>query len=271
MKDPGYVYILTNPSFKEDWVKIGRSSRPVDIRSKELDNTAVPLPFEIYATMRTVKFVEAEKLIHRYIERFSNLRIRDNREFFNVPPEVALDIFRDVADVLGDAVIEEVHKNHILGDSEPHSKSDHKTPNRDEQRIWLIPSNSKFFDLDGCFKKYGRVYWRQFFNYQTGDTAYIYSAFPDSAILFKVSIDGHDLPYTPEIEFEKEFFVNQEDFAKTQTRKRFALLTLQSTTNSSRLTLAHLLEHGMKAAPQGAVNLSGPGSAELLRYIENNF
>lgn len=26
----GYVYILTNPSFCEDWVKIGKSSRPVD-------------------------------------------------------------------------------------------------------------------------------------------------------------------------------------------------------------------------------------------------
>lgn len=41
----GYVYILTNPSFKDDWVKIGKSSRPVNVRSKELDNTAVPLPF----------------------------------------------------------------------------------------------------------------------------------------------------------------------------------------------------------------------------------
>ena len=43
----GYVYILTNPSFREDWVKIGKSSRPVDVRSKEHDNTAAPLPFEI--------------------------------------------------------------------------------------------------------------------------------------------------------------------------------------------------------------------------------
>lgn len=57
-KEIGYVYILTNPSFREDWVKIGKSSRPVDIRSKELDNTAVPLPFEIYATMKTSKFNE---------------------------------------------------------------------------------------------------------------------------------------------------------------------------------------------------------------------
>lgn len=25
-KESGYVYILTNPSFREDWVKIGKSS-----------------------------------------------------------------------------------------------------------------------------------------------------------------------------------------------------------------------------------------------------
>ena len=25
-KEPGYVYILTNPSFREDWVKIGKKS-----------------------------------------------------------------------------------------------------------------------------------------------------------------------------------------------------------------------------------------------------
>ena len=65
----GYVYILTNPSFREDWVKIGKSSRPVDVRSKELDNTAVPLPFEIYATLKTAKFDKVEKQIHKQIDR----------------------------------------------------------------------------------------------------------------------------------------------------------------------------------------------------------
>ncbi len=106
MEKPGYVYILTNPSFKEDWVKIGKSSRPVDIRSKELDNTAVPLPFEIYATMRTVKYNQVEKLIHKTIDRLTDLRIRQNREFFNVSPQVALDILRDIATTVEDAVIE---------------------------------------------------------------------------------------------------------------------------------------------------------------------
>lgn len=55
-KEHEYNYILTrsisgrlhtckNPSFREYWDKI-KSSRPVDVRSKELANTAVPLPFE---------------------------------------------------------------------------------------------------------------------------------------------------------------------------------------------------------------------------------
>lgn len=101
--EPGYVYILTNPSFREDWVKIGKRSRPVDVRSKELDNTAVPLPFEIYATLRTVKYSKVEKQIHKQIDRLTDLRIRQNREFFNIPPSVALDIMRDIADLLDDA------------------------------------------------------------------------------------------------------------------------------------------------------------------------
>ena len=106
MEEKGYVYILTNPAFREDWVKIGKSSRPVNVRSKELDNTAVPLPFEIYATMQTSKYHEVEKLVHKTIDRLTDLRIRQNREFFNVQPQVALDIFRDIASTIDDAIIE---------------------------------------------------------------------------------------------------------------------------------------------------------------------
>ncbi len=104
-KEPGYVYILTNPSFREDWVKIGKSSRPVDVRSKELDNTAVPLPFEIYATMQTVKYGEIERIVHKQIDRLTDLRIRQNREFFNVHPSQALDILMDLAHAVEDAVV----------------------------------------------------------------------------------------------------------------------------------------------------------------------
>ena len=135
MKEAGYVYILTNPSFKEDWVKIGKSSRPVDIRSKELDNTAVPLPFEIYATLKTVKYEEVERLVHKTIDRLTDLRIRQNREFFNVPPAKALDILKDISTTLDDAEIDEVYlgekrRNTIIynnNDTTPTSKR-HQRP-----------------------------------------------------------------------------------------------------------------------------------------------
>lgn len=104
-KEPGYVYILTNPSFREDWVKIGKSSRPVDVRSKELDNTAVPLPFDVYATMQTEKYSEAEKAIHKQIDRLTDRRIRQNREFFNLEPALALEIMLDLAQLSADAVV----------------------------------------------------------------------------------------------------------------------------------------------------------------------
>lgn len=125
MKEPGYVYILTNPSFKEDWVKIGMTSRPVDVRSEELDNTAVPLPFEIYATLKTVKYKEVEKLIHKTIDRLTDLRIRQNREFFNVPPAKALDILKDIATTLDDAEIVEYENNlPIIGSRNPEKESE---------------------------------------------------------------------------------------------------------------------------------------------------
>ncbi len=89
--DSGYVYILTNPSFRKDWVKIGMTERPVNVRSKELDNTAVPLPFEIYATLKTKHRQKIEGLLHGMIDDIDpGRRIRKSREFFNIKPDVAL-------------------------------------------------------------------------------------------------------------------------------------------------------------------------------------
>lgn len=267
-KEPGYVYILTNPSFRDNWVKIGKS-RSVEQRVHDLDNTSVPLPFEVFATMKTVKYAEAEKLIHRYIERFTNLRIRDNREFFNVTPEEALEIFKDVALMLDDAEIEEVHKKAIIGDSP--TKRSTKTPARSDKKVWMIPANSKYFNLSGCFQKYGIVYWTQYYNFQKGDTGFVYSSGPDSAVRYKFEVLEHDRTYSPEMDAEIEFYVDAKDFEQSKAHNRFAKLKLVAESNSGRLGLAYLLEHGMKIAPRGALNLSHPEYKELLKYITENF
>lgn len=122
MNVKGYVYVLTNPSFRDDWVKIGKSSRLPEVRGRELYNTAVPLPYEIYATLQTEKFNEAERMIHRSIDRISDLRINKGREFFNIAPEAAYEILFDIKELLGDeAILElkgdnvEVPKNELAG------------------------------------------------------------------------------------------------------------------------------------------------------------
>ena len=103
-KETGYVYILTNPSFREDWVKIGKT-KDMEKRLKSLNTTALPLPFKVYATIQTCKYEELEKIIHKQIDRLTDLRINQSREFFNVHPSQALDIFLDQAQVLEDAII----------------------------------------------------------------------------------------------------------------------------------------------------------------------
>ena len=133
----GYVYILTNPSFMEDWVKIGKSSRPVDVRSRELDNTAVPLPFEIFATMKTCKYNEVEKLVHKTIDRLTDLRIRQNREFFNVAPQVALDIFKDIASAIDDADIV-LYENNIPVVHKEDEKKDKREMKRGRFKFSMI-------------------------------------------------------------------------------------------------------------------------------------
>ena len=105
--DKGYVYILTNQSFKDDWVKRGKSHRQVNVRSKELDNTAVPLPFAILATLKTKKYNEAEKFIHKMIDIVApDIRIRKGREFFNIAPLKAYSILALCAEQYDDSEVE---------------------------------------------------------------------------------------------------------------------------------------------------------------------
>ena len=267
-KQPGYVYILTNPSFREDWIKIGKTTN-MEERLRTLYNTSLPLPFEPYATMKTVKYNEAEKLVHHYIERFTNLRIEKKREFFNVKPEEALEIFREVATLLDDAVIEEVYKTGMSCGTDAESKRDVRKAG--ENRVWLIPYNKKIYDLKGCYDKIGEVYWTQHCRFQAGDTGYIYGAAPESAIRFSFRIQEADMPYDPIMDQDNEFVRSDEQTNSDTKGKLFAHMILTGETTNKRLSLANLLDRGLKGAPMGAVNLSKAEFKELLKYVEEIF
>ena len=100
----GFVYILTHPCFLPNIVKIGKTEGAVEDRAKQLFTTALPKEFNIYATLRTSKFSETEELIHDY---FNVKRISPKREFFNISPSEALDVFKKVQRLLSDGEITE--------------------------------------------------------------------------------------------------------------------------------------------------------------------
>lgn len=132
MDKKGYVYVLTNPSFRDDWVKIGKSKRLPEVRGKELYNTAVPLPYEVYATLQTEKYNEAERMIHRSIDRISDLRINKSREFFNIAPESAYEILADIKELLGDEAILELKGDNVEISKNELTKSKRKVSQRFE-------------------------------------------------------------------------------------------------------------------------------------------
>ena len=99
-KDEGFVYILTNDAFKANYIKIGYTT-DLDERLRSLYNTSVPKPFKVYALLKTRKYQFAEKLMH---ETFRDYRTGDDREFFLLIPEVALEQLKVVAEGL-DAVV----------------------------------------------------------------------------------------------------------------------------------------------------------------------
>jgi hypothetical protein len=94
---PGFVYVMSNPSFVPGRVKIGKSDRdPEKYRRDELHTTGVPEPFhvEYYA------FVEdhdgLEQALHRI---FSAQRVYSAREFFDVPTHLVVLEIRKNAEV----------------------------------------------------------------------------------------------------------------------------------------------------------------------------
>ncbi len=78
------VYILTNEAMP-GYVKIGFTTTTVEERLKQLDRTSVPLPFECYYAAEVADARKEEQWLHSI---FADRRVRDNREFFRLNPEL---------------------------------------------------------------------------------------------------------------------------------------------------------------------------------------
>tara|TARA_B100000282_G_scaffold66793_2_gene44996 strand:+ start:4536 stop:5387 length:852 start_codon:yes stop_codon:yes gene_type:complete len=93
----GFIYIMSNPSFTDNRIKIGRSkSDPSSFRKDELYSTGVPEPFrvEYFAFVEDYKSVELQ--IHK---RLIDKRPNKNREFFTSSIAEAINTIRETAEI----------------------------------------------------------------------------------------------------------------------------------------------------------------------------
>jgi len=87
----GFIYVLQNNSHDPYIVKVGLTRRSPSKRKAELyqGSSGVPEHFDIAVAISVGDCVEAEKLAHL---RLSNYRINPKREFFRIPPNIAMAI-----------------------------------------------------------------------------------------------------------------------------------------------------------------------------------
>ncbi len=142
---------------------------------------------------------------------------------------------------------------------------------RRDPKVWMISASGKFFDHRKCFDELGQIYWMQHNKLQVGDTGYIYFSKPQQAIVFKFVIIACDLPYSKEIDSELRYYKRPADFESAKAHNRFYLIKKVGESTSGKLTLNNMMQHGLKQAPLGALNLSDDSFKPLLAYIENNF
>lgn len=162
--------------------------------------------------------------------------------------------------------VEMPEKDNCLKSTPKKGKNQTRAP-----KVWMIPASPKFFNHKACFDELGQIYWKQNNNFQVGDTGYIYSSQPDMRVIYKFEILACDLPYSDCIAAEKKFFNNPSDFESIKAHNRFYIIKRIGESTSERLTLKKMMQHGLKKAPQGTLNLSDASFKELLTYIETNF
>lgn len=124
MSKVGYIYILTNKSFKDNCIKIGYSV-DVERRIKDLSGSGLPYDYEIYCTYEIPASQKADKSLHRLIQMLNpSLRITPNREFFDIAPEVAYKMFEEMAVMHGREDKLKLYKNDEIDKEESHKRGE---------------------------------------------------------------------------------------------------------------------------------------------------
>ncbi len=100
----GLVYILSNPSFKDEYYKIGMTTRGAEDRAWEIfvGATGVPEPFEVEYTIFSKDCSADEQAAHTSLSEY---RVNKNREFFKI------DLNRAISTI--EAIVKETNRSSL--------------------------------------------------------------------------------------------------------------------------------------------------------------
>lgn len=84
-----YVYVMSNPAFDSDVLKIGWTADHPSVRAQELYTTGVPTPFSVKFAIITGDGHNLERQIHAKLDSF---RLNSNREFFKISTDTLIEI-----------------------------------------------------------------------------------------------------------------------------------------------------------------------------------
>ena len=92
--ESGVVYILSNPAFSEQLLKVGKTTKTAEVRAGQLSRqTGVPANFEIVWERSVPNITLAEHILHYFLHPYAY-----NKEFFALSRELAIEICQEILD-----------------------------------------------------------------------------------------------------------------------------------------------------------------------------
>ncbi len=110
----------------------------------------------------------------------------------------------------------------------------------ENHKKWLITAKRSTFRLAECLEKYGEYHWQQSrYNVSLGDTIYIYVS-EDREIKYRMTVEAINVRYDQWMVKEEEFWVDKERINQDESEVKYALLRLEATSKSGKLTEENL-------------------------------
>ena len=112
-KKEEYVYVMSNPSFADDTLKVGWTRDHPNIRANDLHTSGLPTPFRVECVIVTNEGSKLEKRIHKHIQQY---RLNSNREFFKILKDILMEILTNELNLKLTSIAEIImhHKKHKM-------------------------------------------------------------------------------------------------------------------------------------------------------------